>query len=146
MTTASLVDAFIDAGRAVERALEVRLHPLGIGVMQLRILELCAVRPMKPTELAPALVQEVHSVSSMLGRLEDRGLVERTDDKSDRRVRWVSATDEGKRIADAACAMRVEVEATLRVGDALRQFEPSLYLNLRECQASVSARPKGAQA
>jgi DNA-binding MarR family transcriptional regulator len=91
----------IDAGNAVQRALEIRLRPLGIGVSQQRALTyaLLAEGALTPSVLGSLLLEDSASVSGLLNRMEDRGLVSRTHDRRDRRVVWVELTDEGRNVA-----------------------------------------------
>lgn len=53
-------------------------------------------RPMH--ELAKALSCDNSNVTGIVDRLEERGLVRRTSDPSDRRVRLLVLTDEGRRV------------------------------------------------
>jgi DNA-binding MarR family transcriptional regulator len=55
-----------------------------------------------PSMLAALLLQETHSVSGLLNRLEDRDLITRTRDRQDRRVVWVGLTPEGRKVAEEA--------------------------------------------
>lgn len=48
------------------------------------------------------------TVTKMVGALGDRGLVERTIDGHDRRVCWVSITDEGRELLAADRRLRTE--------------------------------------
>ncbi|HEX5139767.1 MAG TPA: MarR family transcriptional regulator, partial [Dehalococcoidia bacterium] len=67
---------------------------------------------------AALLLQETHSVSGLLNRLEDRDLITRTRDRQDRRVVWVGLTDQGKKVAEEAIdivvSMSKELDAVLR--------------------------------
>jgi DNA-binding MarR family transcriptional regulator len=59
--------------------------------------------------LAGLLLQETHSVSGLLNRLEDRDLITRTRDKQDRRVVWVGLTPKGKKVAEEAIEIGLEM-------------------------------------
>ena len=65
---------------------------LKLSVAQQRILALVyfAKENLTPSMLAALLLQETHSVSGLLNRLEDRDLITRTRDRQDRRVVWVA--------------------------------------------------------
>jgi DNA-binding MarR family transcriptional regulator len=93
-----------DSGNVVQRVLEQRLHSFGLSVAQQRILTLLLLtqEPLTPTLLAGALLQETHSVSGLLNRLEDRDLVTRTRQRQDRRVVFVGLTEAGRSLAEAA--------------------------------------------
>ncbi len=92
----------VDAANIAQRGLEKRLGPLGLSVAQQRILALVyfAKEPLTPSMLATLLLQETHSVSGLLNRLEDRDLITRTRDRQDRRVVWVGLTSEGRKVAE----------------------------------------------
>lgn len=94
----------IDAANIAQRGLEKRLSHLNLSVAQERILALVyfAKEPLTPSMLAALLLQETHSVSGLLNRLEDRDLITRTRDRQDRRVVWVGLTDDGKKVAEEA--------------------------------------------
>jgi DNA-binding MarR family transcriptional regulator len=94
----------IDAANVAQRGLEKRLSNLRLSVAQQRILALVyyAKERLTPSMLAALLLQETHSVSGLLNRLEDRDLITRTRDRRDRRVVWVGLTAEGRKVAEEA--------------------------------------------
>ena len=109
----------IDAGNVAQRGLEKRLGPLRLSVAQQRILALVyfAKEPLTPSMLAALLLQETHSVSGLLNRLEDRDLITRTRDRQDRRVVWVGLTPAGRKVAEESIDIVVEIS---------REFDPAL--------------------
>ena len=94
----------VDAANIAQRGLEKRLSHLKLSVAQQRILALVyfAKEPLTPSMLAALLLQETHSVSGLLNRLEDRDLITRTRDRQDRRVVWVGLTSPGRKVAEEA--------------------------------------------
>jgi DNA-binding MarR family transcriptional regulator len=110
----------VDAGNVAQRGLEKRLTHLRLSVAQQRILALVyfAKETLTPSMLAALLLQETHSVSGLLNRLEDRDLITRTRDKQDRRVVWVGLTNEGRKVAEEAInislGMSKEFEAAFK--------------------------------
>jgi DNA-binding MarR family transcriptional regulator len=110
----------VDAGNVAQRGLEKRLSHLRLSVAQQRILALVyfAKEALTPSMLAALLLQETHSVSGLLNRLEDRDLITRTRDKQDRRVVWVGLTDDGRKVAEEAIdivlSMSKELDPVLR--------------------------------
>jgi len=110
----------IDAGNVAQRGLEKRLAHLKLSVAQQRILALVyfAKESLTPSMLAALLLQETHSVSGLLNRLEDRELITRTRDRQDRRVVWVGLTPQGRKVAEEAInivlAMSRELDPVLR--------------------------------
>jgi DNA-binding MarR family transcriptional regulator len=92
----------IDAANIAQRGLEKRLGGLKLSVAQQRILAnvYAAKESLTPSMLAAILLQETHSVSGLLNRLEDRELITRTRDRQDRRVVWVGLTPGGRKVAE----------------------------------------------
>ena len=101
----------VDAANVAQRGLEKRLGHLKLSVAQQRILALVyyAKENLTPSMLAGLLLQETHSVSGLLNRLEDRDLITRTRDKQDRRVVWVGLTPKGKKVAEEAIEIGLEM-------------------------------------
>ena len=101
----------IDAANIAQRGLEKRLAGLKLSVAQQRILAnvYSAKESLTPSMLAAILLQETHSVSGLLNRLEDRDLITRTRDRHDRRVVWVGLTAEGRRVAEESIRIFVEM-------------------------------------
>ena len=110
----------VDAANVIQRGLEKRLSQLKLSVPQQRILTLVyfAKEKLTPSLLAALLLQEAHSVSGLLNRLEDRDLIARTRDRTDRRVVWVDLTTAGREVAEEATrivhATALELDPVLR--------------------------------
>jgi len=119
----------VDAGNVAQRGLEKRLSHLKLSVAQQRILALVyfAKERLTPSMLAALLLQETHSVSGLLNRLEDRDLITRTRDRQDRRVVWVELTASGRKIAEEAIgivvSMSKELDPVLRGPKAVDMVE-----------------------
>src|SRR6187431_741627 len=109
----------VDAGNVAQRGLEKRLSHLKLSVAQQRILALVyfAKENLTPSMLAALLLQETHSVSGLLNRLEDRDLITRTRDRQDRRVVWVGLTASGRKIAEEAIDI---------ANNMSKEFDPAL--------------------
>lgn len=69
------------------------------------------------TELGKLLHLEKSSLSGLVDRAEQRGLLARTRDPADRRVTWVELTDEGTRLA-----MQTHGEVTARLNSLVDQL------------------------
>jgi len=112
--TMPLMDLF-DAGNIAQRAMEKRLSHLGLSVAQQRIITLVylANESLTPSGLAALLLQETHSVSGLLNRLEDRELITRFRDKRDRRVVWVGLSGDGQTMAEKAIEVAREISREL---------------------------------
>ncbi len=105
----------IDAGNIVQRAVDKRLSTLDLSTAQLRILThvYFAEGQLTPGLLGALLLQVPHSISGLLNRLEDRGLITRTHDRMDRRVVWIGLTDEGRELAERAMDVMRDAVADL---------------------------------
>ena len=79
-----------------------RLPPWGLAVAQAPVLVILreAGRPVMITEVARRLLLETPSVTTMVDRLSERGLVERVKDPKDRRKTLVALTRKGRRLVD----------------------------------------------
>lgn len=64
--------------------------------------------PLPMSRLAEILEVAVSNATGIVGRMEERGLVRRTHDETDRRVVFVSATDLGHRVLEDREFMRAE--------------------------------------
>jgi DNA-binding MarR family transcriptional regulator len=95
--TANLARLHLDHVHAIE--VEFGLSPLEVRV--LRALEPDEARPM--CRVAEAIGCNPANATTVVDRLEARGLVERTLDPGDRRVRALVLTDDGMRIRAAIC-------------------------------------------
>jgi len=95
--------SIIEAGTIVERQLEIAMQPVAFSVAQLRLMLAVAAEPgIGPSKLAATILQETHSVSGLLNRLEDRGLIDRRRNRTDRRVVNVHLTGPGRVVLDEA--------------------------------------------
>jgi DNA-binding MarR family transcriptional regulator len=125
-----VLTTIIDAGNIVQRALEKRLGAFDLGVAQQRLLALVyyAGESLTVSMLAAVLLQETHSVSGLLNRLEERGLITRSYDREDRRVIWVGLTPEARAIAEESVQVVLEVA---------REFKP--MFDARNGRAALKA-------
>jgi DNA-binding MarR family transcriptional regulator len=98
--------ALLDAAHVIERSLELQFAEIGLGAAQQRVLQLLLHdETLAPTQIALLLSQEPQSVSSLLIRLEQRGLIVRAIDGGDRRRLVVSLTEEGRSIAERSLVL-----------------------------------------
>jgi len=95
---ASLYTAFAILRKESDRALSA----WRLTVPQASVLALLAEagRPLPVSRLARLLLQESPSVTSLVDRMCDSGLVERTKDNHDRRVVLVKLTGKGRKMHD----------------------------------------------
>lgn len=114
--------ALLEAASLADRAIERSLAFANLSTTQYRLMEHVGATPgIQPSVLAARLLQESHSVSGLLNRLEDRGLIARANDRQDRRVIHVRLTREGD-VLLLACREKVagaeaQIQAHLVDGD-----------------------------
>ncbi len=94
----TLVDAERQRVQELARELDLSVPQL----LALRELDPDAPQPMG--QLACAMTCDNSNITGLVNRLEKRGLVERQADPSDRRVRVLALTDEGRRVREDALA------------------------------------------
>jgi DNA-binding MarR family transcriptional regulator len=102
---ASLYAAFAILRKETDRALsdgQVTVFPRSFPQVAVLALLAEAERPLPVTRIARLLLQESSSVSNLVDRMCERGLVERVKDPRDRRVVLVTLTDLGRRLHDDA--------------------------------------------
>jgi|SRR5579875_1471343 len=75
---------------------------LGLSFIRIKALRKLADAPMSMRDLGAALAIDAPYTTVVVDDLEQRGLVERRPDADDRRRKYVAATREGIRIAQAA--------------------------------------------
>lgn len=85
--------------------LEQSLAPLTEG--QLNVLELLLdSEPMKPSDLIPYLSTTPAAVTTLLDRMERNGLIVRSRDNQDRRIVWITVSEQGISEAERGRAIR----------------------------------------
>jgi DNA-binding MarR family transcriptional regulator len=111
-----LVDALAQLTFAVQGALGRIAAAHDLSIVQARLLGI--VRDRHPTigELAGFLQLDKSSVTGLVDRAEDRGLVERTPSSTDGRSVRVGITAAGRRLVDQATAVFEEEIADLVTG------------------------------
>lgn len=70
----------------------------GLPFSRVRVLRRLAKRPMTAKEIAEAATMDAPATSVAVNDLEDRGLVVREADPTNRRSKVISLTDEGRRL------------------------------------------------
>ncbi len=89
----------------VRKASDRVLSPLGLSIAQMPVLVVLrdAKHPIMITEVARRLHLETPSLTTMIDRLSERGLVERVNDSKDRRKNLVALTENGKCLVNNSC-------------------------------------------
>ena len=94
---------------------------------------------MTPGQLLKGIVLSSGGLTSRLDKLEAGGLIERTDDPSDRRGVVITLTSKGRRVIDSATATRFE-DAKRSLPPLPQEQRDSLEDMLRVWLASASPR------
>jgi len=123
--------AMYQAYNAIFKRAELAILSHGLSLPQLLVLAALrsAGEPMTIGHLAHAIVKETQTLTGLVDRLEDSGLVERAFDRSDRRKVWVRLTEAGRqRFDEALPVFRGSVETALNglSDEELGQVEASL--------------------
>lgn len=96
-----LLRAYLDAVTLSE-ALQTRIwHAAELTLAQVRVLRRLAKEPRSLGQLGADLVLAPPSMTRLVDRLEERGLIERRRDAEDRRKVLASLTAEGRRLVSA---------------------------------------------
>jgi MarR family transcriptional regulator, organic hydroperoxide resistance regulator len=82
----------------LRKAWEMELAALGLTVPQVIVLELLASskEPVNPGKLAQFMYRKPHTISALLGRMEDQGLIKRRRDLEKENTVRVTLTKKGK--------------------------------------------------
>lgn len=120
---------------------------------QLRTLVLLYRGPQRMGDIAAALGTSLPATTSMIERLEGKGLVERVHDRSDRRVVMCNLTPEGRGQAEAlwnvhhrqiaAVADILTTEEMTMVVEAMELLSAALgrHLDHAQCPAAIEPAP-----
>jgi DNA-binding MarR family transcriptional regulator len=133
-----------------ERAISQRVAPLGISLAQHDVLANVMHTPgLTQQEIADRLLVARSNVSMLLSSMEKSGLLERTKDESDRRIRRIFLTPRGRKIAEASLTAQTEVVDTMisaieqtevvTIGAAMEKVEQALRLLQRDQAPQDSA-------
>jgi len=107
------------AYNAVYKLAELALLPHGLSFPQLHLLSILkgAEETLTTGEISRAMVRQSQTMTGVLDRLEEPGLVERVFDRRDRRKTWVRLTEKGERKLEeafpAASRLAEEVSSVL---------------------------------
>ncbi|MDH3594217.1 MAG: MarR family transcriptional regulator [Rhodospirillales bacterium] len=126
-----------------ERAITQRVAPLGISLAQHDVLANVVHSPgLTQQEIADRLLVARSNVSMLLSSMEKSGLLERTKDENDRRIRRIFLTPHGRKIVEASLAAQTEVvdkmisaieqSEIMAVGVAMEKVEQALQPLLRD--------------
>lgn len=134
--------ALHNCARAWRRALDRRLRDLGIGQAGWMTIAIVAKadQPLSQTELADRLGVENPTMVAMVDRLMKAGLVVREPSPTDRRVKQVLLTSDGRKLY-----RRVKKEADLFRATLLQDIDPvtldTMTRLLEALQSAADAAP-----
>ena len=115
-------------------------HRYDLTPQQAMVLDRLAVRRTMG-QLADDLACDRSNVTGLIQRLEQRGLVAREGDETDRRTKWLSLTPAGRELRDV---FRRDIFQGTDVLSGLGEDEPRQILGaLRVIMANLGARPPG---
>jgi DNA-binding MarR family transcriptional regulator len=129
--------------RLVRTAFDARLEPLELNLTQASLLGYVSeFGPSTQTQLADRLGIGRASIGSVIDQLQQRDLVERTPDPSDRRVWRVAVTAKGAELADRVGDVDAVLRAELRhgIGREERQALAWVMTRLQHNLASAIAK------
>jgi len=104
------------ASNAVIRAYRPLLAPLGITYLQyMAMMVLWQHSPLTVKQMGEQLNLDSGTLTPLLKRLEEKGLVLRRRDEKDERVRQISLTDAGQKLHDQAREIPTQLACQLEV-------------------------------
>jgi len=133
----------VTASRAIERALNDELRPLGITLRQFQALAWLALEgDLCQSDLAAHMGVEAPTLAGILERMERDGWITRTTAPSDRRKKLVAPTEAVLPLWDqmAQCARRVRARATRGIDPARLRDVMTTLEKIRENLTPEEAR------
>jgi DNA-binding MarR family transcriptional regulator len=97
------------ASRAMQRAMDAELRPIGITSAEAAILYFIRIssEPVTPAMLSRWLIKEAHTVSAILGRMEKQGLVNKKKNLPRKNLVRVALTEKGAEATAQASETKV---------------------------------------
>ena len=136
----------VDAGRKLNDAYDAKMKPLALTRSQWRVMAYVSRSPgITQTELAASVECSRMAITSVLDRMQSKGLIERREVEDDRRVRSVFLSQKGRSLVRKMnrTATRVLEDVFARVsGDDLRALKETL--DVVNANATILTRKNGA--
>ena len=138
----------IKAFHSLDACSSQRLRASGLGDSDFRILELLLHKgPMPVNAIGPRVFLTQGSVSIALDRLNGRGLVSRTDDPKDRRIRVIDLTRTGRtlieRVFSAHAIDMEQLASILTPSERMHLAEVLKKFGKHAAECLLSAKPAG---
>ena len=95
--------------KALDRAREIELEQIGVTTIQADVLHALktAKEPVTPSMLSRWLYREPHSISGLINRMEEQGLVRKSKDLGKKNLVRVTLTKEGERAYQQTLGVKV---------------------------------------
>jgi MarR family 2-MHQ and catechol resistance regulon transcriptional repressor len=127
------------ASRAVSACARDSIEHTGLGLSDFAVLEaLLHVGPLAVNAIGRKVFLTSGSITTAVDRLVSRGLVSRTDDPEDRRVRVIALTNEGRRLITPAYAQH-EADLEQVVSTLTPSERTTLFALLRKLGRAAAA-------
>ena len=128
-TARSLPIALLRARERVMGPIRAMLADVGITEQQWRVLRvLHEAGPLDPTRIADRACLLLPSLTRILQKLTDKGLIERAPDRIDRRKQVISITSEGAALIEDNLATSIEITERLKRKMGADRYEALLDL------------------
>jgi len=95
--------------KALDRAREIELEQIGVTTIQADVLHALktADEPVTPSKLSRWLYREPHSISGLINRMEEQGLVRKSKDLGKKNMVRVTLTKEGEQAYEQTLGVKV---------------------------------------
>jgi MarR family transcriptional regulator for hemolysin len=143
----------VDAGRKLNDAYDMSMKPLSLTRSQWRVMAYVSRTPgISQTELANSLECSRMAVTSLIDRMESKGLVERRAVDNDRRMRSILLTKTGKALVKKMNKTAVQVLENIFTGTTQRELQQlrrlleTIKFNATELAAAATSRKPHSEA
>ena len=133
----------------LERAREMELFRVGVTLPQAAVLYFLgtARETLTPTKLARLNYKEPHTISGLLNRMEEQGLIKKTKDLKRKNLVRVSLTKKGEEIFKRLLSERVVINITSCLSkkelDTLNELTDKLFERTIELLRKMQPNPYG---
>jgi len=141
-TSRSMPIALLRARERVMGPIRNMLADVGITEQQWRVLRVLQEDgPMEPTRIADAACLLLPSLTRILQKLEEKELIARSPDATDRRKQIVSISEQGSAVIDANLATSVALMNQVRDRMGADRYDELLDLLGDLCAAKMEGEP-----